>query len=85
MYAVPTPGKPSKIEDLFDDTIKATLIDGKTFNCGNKIDKNKHYGKTIFAHKVVRPRSRTIDFTRFRPLLTSLALAINKHKALITT
>ena len=29
MYAVPTPGAPSKIEDLFDATIKATMVNGK--------------------------------------------------------
>ena len=83
MYAVPTPGTPSKIEDLFDDTIKATVVNGKTFNDGKDVKGDKHYGKMIFAHRVVRPRAGTIDFTGFRPLLTNLVAAINKHKASI--
>jgi RNA-directed DNA polymerase len=84
LYAVPTPfgaaRTPSRIEDLFDASIKATVIDGKTFNPGDGFDKDKHYSKKVFAHKVVRPKADTIDFTGFRPLLTNLTAAINKHK-----
>ena len=89
MYAVPTPSKDSTIEDLFDPSIKDTVFNGKTFNNGKKIngvktfEVDKHYGKVIFAHKVVRPRAETIDFTGFRPLLTNLVAVINKHKAAI--
>lgn len=85
LYAVPTPlpaGTPSsKIEDLFDAATKATVLDGKTFNDGNGFDVDKHYGKKVFAHKVVRPKADTIDFTGFRPLLANLVAAIEKHKA----
>jgi hypothetical protein len=85
LYAVPTPfgaaRTPSRIEDLFDASIKAAVIDGKTFNPGDGFDKDKHYSKKVFAHKVVRPKADTIDFTGFRPLLTNLTAAINKHKA----
>ena len=80
MYAVPTPGRNSKIEDLFDATIKATRLNRKTFNDGKNFDADKHYGKTIFAHEVVRPRAETIDFTGFRPLLINLVAVINQHK-----
>lgn len=71
----------SKIEDLFDPTIKATVIDGKTCNDGDGFDVDKHFGKKVFAHRVVRPKADNIDFTAFRPLLTNLTAAINKHKA----
>ena len=85
MYAVPTPipfeKKCSKIEDFFDSATKATVIDGKTFDDGNKIDVAKHYGKKVFAHKVVQTKADTIDFTGFRPLLTNLVAAIKKHQA----
>ena len=83
MYAVPTPGDPSKIEDFFDATIKATRVNGKTFNDGKDLSLDKHYGKKIFAHRVVRPRAEKVDFTGFRPLLANLVAAINKHKASI--
>lgn len=85
LYAVPTPlganAAPSKIEDFFDAAIKGTIVDGKTFNTGNNFDKDTHYSKTVFAHKVVRPRADTINFSGFSPLLTNLTTAINKHKA----
>ena len=82
IYAVPTPGAaPSKIEDFFDDTIKTTVVDGKTFNEDRDLDVNSHYGKAVFAHKVVRPKADTADFTGFRPLLRSIVTAINRHKA----
>ena len=82
VYAVPTPGADSKIEDFFDAATQAVTIGGKTFNPGSSIDRERHYGKTIFAHKVVRPNADTIDFGGFRPLLTNLAAAINSHKTL---
>lgn len=74
-------GAPSKIEDFFDDAIKATVIGGKKFNDGNSIDADKQYGKKVFAHKVVKTKANTIDFSGFRPLLTNLTAAINMHKA----
>ena len=83
MYAVPTPGDPSKIEDFFDATIKATRVDGKTFEVMNDFKDDQNYGKKVFAHKVVRPKAATIDFTGFRPLLTNLVATINKHKTSI--
>jgi RNA-directed DNA polymerase len=90
MYAVPTPipaiGVESKIEDFFDDAIKATvIINGKTFNDGNKSDADKHYSKMVFAHRVVRPKADTIDFTGFHPLLTNIVAAIGHHKAMFTS
>lgn len=87
LYAVPTPlgpgGTPTRIEDLFENSVKAAVIDGKTFNPGKGFDKDKHYSKKVFAHKVVRPNAHTIDFSNFRPLLTNLSAAINKHRASI--
>jgi len=85
LYAVPTPlgaaATSSKIEDFFDASIKAAVLDGKTFNPGDGFDRDKHYSKKVFAHKVVRPKADTINFSGFRPLLTNLTAAISKHKA----
>ncbi len=80
-YAVPTPGPASKIEDFFDDAIKKTVVDGKTFNDGKNADTGKHYSKTVFAHKVVRPSAETIDYSGFRPLLSNLVAVLHAHKA----
>lgn len=83
MYAACTPGaQPSKIEDCFDSATRATVIDGKTFSDdnGESFDATRHYGKTVFAHKVVRARADTIDFNGFRPLLTVLTAVIQRHR-----
>jgi RNA-directed DNA polymerase len=47
----------------------------------NNFDTAKHYGKKIFAHRVVRVKADTIDFQGFRPLLTNLVAAIKTHTA----
>ncbi len=86
LYTVATPlageSTASMIEDFFDAAIKETAIGGKTFHIGNDLDTAKHYGKAIFAQKVIRPKASTIDFTGFAPLLTNLAAVIHHHKAL---
>ena len=82
MYAVPTPGKPSMIEDFFEASTKAVKLGGKSFNPGKGFDPAKHYGKAFFAEKVVAPNAKTINFTGFRPLLANLVAAIRKHRTL---
>ena len=87
LYAVPTPlvagAVSSKIEDFFDAATKATLIGGKSFNDAKDADSEIYYSKIVFAHKVVRPNADNINFSGFRPLLTNLVAAINKHKPAI--
>jgi hypothetical protein len=89
LFAVPTPlgpnAAPSAIEDLFEDPLKNAVVSGKTFNPGNALDPDKHYGKRVFAHRVVRPQADTINFTGFMPLLANLVAALGKHKASIAT
>jgi hypothetical protein len=84
LYAVPTPIQPnktqSKIEDFFDGNTRSTAIDGKTFSEQNDFDPDRHYGKIVFAQKVIAPNAATIDFTGFRPLLTNIVAAITQHK-----
>jgi hypothetical protein len=85
LYAVATPVEAgtkssSTIEDLFDADTRATVLGGKTFNPGHGFDDTKHYSKTVFAHKVVRPKASTISFEGFRPLLANIVAAIDAHK-----
>ena len=70
----------STIEDFVEDSIKATVLFGKTFNPGNGFDPARHYGKKVFAHRVVRPQADKINFAGFRPLVTNLVAAIQKHR-----
>jgi RNA-directed DNA polymerase len=89
LYAVPTPllqgATKSKIEDFFPSTVKATLIDGKTFSNSNSVQIENQYGKKVFAYKVVQPKAETIDFAGFRPLLNNLTAAINAHREGVAT
>jgi hypothetical protein len=83
LYVVPTPLKAgateSKIEDFFDNATLTTPVDGKLFDAAKDIETSTHYGKTIFAHKVVRENADKIDFSGFEPLLNNLVAAINEH------
>ncbi len=84
LYVVPTPcndaTKTSRIEDCFDEDVKATVIDGKTFDPGSKINTSTKYGKTVFAHKVVAKQASTINFAGFAPLLTRIVSVIEAHQ-----
>lgn len=84
VYAIPTPKPPgatqSKIEDFFSAETKTIPHDGKTFD-STDADKTKHLSKRAFAHQVVRPNADKIDFGGFKPLLTNIAAAIQKHRA----
>ena len=80
LYLVPTPlmgtATQSMIENFFDTTTLAELIEGKSFNPSNKLDASKNYGKKVFAHKVIKPKAGTIDFSGFTTLLDNITLAI---------
>jgi RNA-directed DNA polymerase len=84
LYVVPTPlvngGSESKVEDFFDATTKTVVIDGKRFNPdSNTFDPTRHYGKSVFAYKVVEKQADSINFDGFRPLLTNLVDVIKLH------
>jgi hypothetical protein len=85
LYALPTPPvngkKDSKIEDFFEQATKMTIISGKTFRDGNNADNNQHYGKVVFAHKVIKPNAKTINFDGFIPLLNNIMAVLGHHYA----
>jgi RNA-directed DNA polymerase len=70
----------SRIEDLFTATVLKTVVGGKTFNPGKKIDPTKEYGKIVFAEKVVRPNANKIDFSAFQKLLDRVAGSLKYYK-----
>ncbi len=75
-YVMWTPSLAGKtntsIEDFFDGRTKAIVLDGKTFDPSKKADPSRHYGKKVFAHRVVRPNAAVIDFADFMPLISSI-------------
>lgn len=71
---------PSMIEDFFDASVKTTVVGSKTFdvNCGDT-NNATHYGKMVFAHKVVRPKADTINFSGFNTILSNIVSIIDAH------
>lgn len=76
LYLVKSPPLAKKvktcIEDLFDPSILATKIDGKSFDPDKRHGDHTKYGKARFAETVVRPNKDSIDFSGFHPLLEGI-------------
>lgn len=73
---------PHCIEDCFDESTRTETLSGKTLHVPSKgFDKSKHYGKSMFAEYVIKPKQKTIDFSGFEPLLAALSQVIDAHAA----
>lgn len=84
LYVVKTPessGGNTCIEDLFPDTWRLHLLNGKKFNLASEIDPDNEYGKEVFAKSVVKPNADKIDFSGFDPLLERLCKVIAHHSS----
>ena len=69
------------IEDLYSARVLGVKIGGKYFEKTNKtLDLGLHYGKHVFAEKVVRAHASKINFNGFNPLLERISLAIEDYK-----
>ena len=83
LYLIGVPCPPGQqsavIEDMFDPQVKATVLNGKTFNAGKDFDSTVNYGKHVFADKVITPNSNHVDFAGFGPLLDRIAAVIASH------
>jgi len=88
LYLVLTPliadAKESCIEDCFDAATLKITHQGKPFNPSNKRDSSPHYGKTVFAHEVIRPNAKKIDFSGFASILDRVQAVLDYHQALAT-
>ncbi|WP_080419183.1 retron Ec67 family RNA-directed DNA polymerase/endonuclease [Burkholderia ubonensis] len=88
MYVTLTPllpgGTDSMMEDLFDLNTKATIIDGKSFNPNNNLDSASHYGKHVFAQKVIAANPQSVDFGGFTQLLDNISAVIDAHKVKVS-
>ena len=66
----------SCIEDCFETALRATQLDGKTFNPEKNLDPATQYGKGPFAEKVIVPDAKDIAWDGFRPLLDRISAVI---------
>lgn len=82
LYVVLTSPHGSKhhcIEDCFDPAFIATALAGKTISKGHKLNPATEVSKSWFADQIVKPGSKTIDFSGFQPILDEIAAIIAKH------
>ena len=76
---IPKGEKEAEIENLFDGDTLAHEIDGKKFSLCGDFDNSKFYGKEIFS-KYISSNYKTLDFSRFKPLLDALNQIISSYK-----
>lgn len=76
----PIPGKTdSMMEDFFDLKTKATTIDGKSFDPNNNMNTSTHYGKHVFAQKVIAADPKSVDFSGFAQILANISAIVKTH------
>jgi len=86
LYVVCIPPPPGAtegcIEDLYSAKVLSLTLGGKSFDKTNKtLDLGLHYGKHVFAEKIVRAHASKINFSGFNPLLERISLAIADYSA----
>lgn len=89
LYIIPTPltqdGKSTMIEDFFEEGLKETKLNGKTFNPSEKgFDQKTQYGKKIFAKHVVKKNKATINFKGFSPILERIEAVLDDYSKKIS-
>jgi RNA-directed DNA polymerase len=87
LYLVKTPEQvaapyTSCMETFFDTAVKATKLNGKTFDPDKEHDAAGKYGKVAFAIQVVEPNADKIDFSGFAALLDRIVAVLDHHTAL---
>lgn len=81
MLPKPAGVKEFAIEDCFDPALKKIELDGKKFEPDtNEFDPTKHYGKQVFAEKIVRQNRKTINFDGFEPTLNRIRSVISDYE-----
>lgn len=83
LYIVEVPSNGAKktdIENLFEQSVLDTKLNGKKFNPKNKGANNEvEYGKAYFAEYVVKANKKNINFSGFIPVLDNIQDIINGH------
>ncbi len=83
MYVTLTPLLPgqadSMMEDFFDVKTKSTIIDGKAFDPNNNMNTSTHYGKHIFAQKVIAADPKSVEFSGFAQILANISAVVSAH------
>lgn len=76
LYMILTPlneERETAMEDLFEQSVLDTIIDGKKFNKSNDECTDTEYGKVVFAVRVVREKASVISFEKFNPIFEAIS------------
>lgn len=76
------PDKQTAVEDLFPQATREELVDGKALSLKKEFDRTTHYGKDIFAKKVILAKKGTIDFSGFNVLLNRVVQCITHYDSI---
>lgn len=71
--------KTGAIEDLFDTVTLNTKLNSKIFSHAKTINKEKEYGKIVFAEKVIKVKQKEINFDNFKSVFDKFKLIIKEH------
>lgn len=67
-----------EIEDLFENSVLAHINNGKKFSREKDYDKEKFYGKSIFANHISR-NYKKINFNEFKPMLDGINSIVENY------
>lgn len=76
---------PREIEQLFQPELRATTLNGKSFDPKKEHADDRHYGKVVFAESVVRANADNVDFSGFEGLLARIEAVLNHYSTLAAT
>lgn len=79
LYLIKIPedgGKDRVIENLFEKKLLNEKYEGRSFSLSNDWDKDKEYGKSIFAKEIILKKASLINFNGFSSLLDRIEAAI---------
>ena len=69
-----------EIEQLFEDKILKTKIDGKPFNPKKLHGDESEYGKHIFSEKIIKANKSNINFDNFKPIFDKFKMVIFDYR-----
>jgi len=75
----------TEIEDLFESIILESKVGNKVFNRSILMDNNNEYSKIVFAEKVIKPKWKKIDFTKFERIFNIIKDIINRNITIAST
>jgi hypothetical protein len=68
---------------MFDTDLLKSVVAGKTFDPDKEHGADGNYGKYVFAEKVIKPQSDTIDFSGFVLLLDRIVAVLQDYETRI--